>query len=101
MEKITDQNFQSKISGGYVLVDFYATWCGPCRMLHPVLEEVEESRAEVQIMQVDVDESPEVSKKYGVMSIPTLILFKNGVEVSKKIGFINKEQLVEWIHENQ
>ncbi len=101
MEKITDQNFQSKISGGYVLVDFYATWCGPCRMLHPVLEEVEESRAEVQIMQVDVDESPEVSKKYGVMSIPTLILFKNGAEVSKKIGFINKEQLVEWIHENQ
>ncbi len=99
MEKINDQNFDSKISNGYVLVDFYATWCGPCRMMHPVLEELESERSSVEIMQVDVDESPNISKKYGVMSIPTLILFKNGNEVSKKVGFTSKEELIDWINE--
>jgi thioredoxin 1 len=70
-------------------------------MLHPILEEMSDERSEAEIVEIDVDESPETSKKYGVMSIPTLILFKDGVEVSKKVGFTSKEQLIDWIKENQ
>jgi len=99
MEQLTNLNFKEKISDGYVLVDFYATWCGPCKMMHPVLEEVSNERSNVKIMQIDVDKAEEVAKEYGVMSIPTLILFKNGIEVAKKIGFIPKVQLIDWINE--
>lgn len=101
MEKLNDQNFHDKISGKTVLVDFFATWCGPCRMMHPVLEELESSRGTTTIAQVDVDESPNVAKEYGVMSIPTLILFKDGREVSKKIGFVPLEELNKWMSENE
>jgi len=99
MEKLNDLNFKEKINNGFVLVDFYADWCGPCRMMHPVLEEVSTERSNIKIMQVNVDDASNTAKEYGVMSIPTLILFKDGMEVAKKIGFIPKEQLLDWIHE--
>lgn len=99
MEQLTSLNFKDKISNGYILVDFYATWCGPCKMMHSVLEEVSTERSNVKIMQIDVDKAEDVAKEYGVMSIPTLILFKNGVEVAKKIGFIPKGQLIDWVNE--
>lgn len=100
MEKVNDQNFKEQVKDGLVLVDFYADWCGPCKMMHPVLEELENDRAEAKIMQINVDESPAMSKEYGVMSIPTLILFKDGCEVERKIGFTPKAELVDWMNKN-
>lgn len=72
-----------------VLVDFYADWCGPCRMLAPVLEEL----TDIEILKVNVDEFQEIANRYGVMSIPTLILFENGEEKAKSIGLKSKEEI--------
>lgn len=94
-------NFAEVIGNDYVLVDFYATWCGPCKMMHPVLESIATSRDNIQIAKVDVDKEEELAKKYGVMSIPTLILFKNGQVVSQKVGFTAEPLLTEWIQENR
>lgn len=101
MEQLNQTNFKEAIKGKITLVDFYATWCGPCKMLHPVLEEVEKETKEIEIKQIDVDEAPEVSKEYGVMSIPTLILFKNGEEVARNIGFLGKQEIISWINQNK
>jgi len=95
-----EENFNELISSGEVLVDFFATWCGPCRMLSPVLEEMSTERSGVKIVKIDVDECPNLSRKYGVMSVPTLFLFKDGKEVSKQNGFMPKEVLLDWINEN-
>ena len=95
-----ENNFNELISNGEVLVDFFATWCGPCRMLGPVLEEVSNDRVGVKIVKIDVDECPNLARSFGVMSVPTLILFKDGKEVSKENGFIPKEELVDWINKS-
>lgn len=95
-----ENNFNELISNGEVLVDFFATWCGPCRMLGPVLEEVSNDRVEVKIVKIDVDECPNLARSFGVMSVPTLILFKDGKEVSKENGFMPKEELVDWINKS-
>lgn len=99
---IKDKNeFKDVVSDGYVLVDFFATWCGPCKMLSPVLEEVENERSEVTIAKVDIDDNIEIAKSFGVMSVPTLILFKNGEVIDKKIGYMPKEKLTSWLEENK
>lgn len=95
-----ENNFNELISNGEVLVDFFATWCGPCRMLGPVLEEVSNDRIGVKIVKIDVDECPNLARSFGVMSVPTLILFKDGKEVSKESGFMPKEELVDWINKS-
>lgn len=94
-----EREFDSLISSGKVLVDFYATWCGPCRMLAPVLEELTSNRGNLKVVKIDVDENRELAKRYGVMSIPTLILFKDGTNVSTKNGFMPKELLEDWINQ--
>lgn len=96
-----EDNFDELINKDLVLVDFFATWCGPCKMLSPVLEEVASDRSEVSIVKIDVDESEKLAKKYGIMSVPTLILFKNGNEVAKTQGYLPKEMLCEFIEENR
>ncbi len=83
-----DELIQEKI-----LVDFYANWCGPCKMLSPILEKLEE----VKVLKVNVDENPELARKYGVMSIPCLILFDKGMELKRNVGFIPENKLKEWI----
>lgn len=97
----TEETFQNDIQDEMVLVDFFATWCGPCKMLSPVLENVANSRSGVKIVKIDVDECENLARTYGVMSVPTLILFKNGVECSKKIGYLNEEALNEFIEEHR
>jgi thioredoxin 1 len=93
---ITDESFKNEISNGVVLVDFWAPWCGPCKMIAPVLEEINEEMADqVKIAKLNVDDNQVTTAEYGVMSIPTLLLFKNGEVVEKVIGFQPKENLVE------
>ncbi|RDU36257.1 thioredoxin [Neobacillus piezotolerans] len=95
ISNVTDQNFAGEIGSGLVLVDFWAPWCGPCKMIAPVLEEVDSEMADqVKIVKLDVDQNPETSAKYGVMSIPTLLVFKDGEQVDKVVGYQPKENLV-------
>jgi len=78
------------------IVDFYATWCGPCKMLGPVFEEVSK-KSDINFVKVDIDEHEQLCREYKVMSVPTLILFENGKEVKRNIGFISKDKLEEFI----
>jgi len=97
----TDQNFTSETSEGLVLVDFWAPWCGPCKMIAPVLEELDADMSEkVKIVKVDVDENQETASNFGIMSIPTLVLFKDGQPVDKVVGFNPKEALVELVNKH-
>lgn len=80
-----------------VLVDFWANWCGPCKMLGPVLEQVAAKVDDVQIVKINVDEESSVAEKYNIMSIPTLLLFKSGECVAKSVGFISEGQVMEFI----
>ncbi|MDQ0215442.1 thioredoxin 1 [Oikeobacillus pervagus] len=99
--KVTDQTFASEIKDGLVLVDFWAPWCGPCKMIAPVLEELDGDLGDkVKIAKLDVDENSQTAGQFGVMSIPTLILFKNGEPVDKVIGFQPKEALADLVNKH-
>lgn len=103
IKTVTDANFEQDVlnAGKPVLVDFWAEWCGPCRALTPILEEVAASYGEkVTIAKINVDENTQIPSKYGVMSIPTLILFKNGQVEATKIGSLSKSQLTAFIDSN-
>ncbi|KAB7668046.1 thioredoxin [Bacillus sp. B1-b2] len=92
----TDQTFQTETGSGVVLVDFWAPWCGPCKMIAPVLEELDgEIGDKVKIVKVDVDENQQSASQFGVMSIPTLLVLKEGEVVDKVVGFQPKEALSE------
>ncbi len=96
---VTGENFQSEVieSKETVLVDFHATWCGPCKALAPVLEEVDAAGIGVKICKIDVDQAPELAKKYRVMSVPTLFVVKNGENVERISGLQSKEELIELV----
>ncbi|HAM1013768.1 TPA: thioredoxin [Listeria monocytogenes] len=99
VKEITDATFEQETSEGLVLTDFWATWCGPCHMVAPVLEEIQEERGEaLKIVKMDVDENPETPGSFGVMSIPTLLIKKDGEVVETIIGYRPKEELDEVIN---
>ena len=92
---LTKENFQAEItkSDKQVLVDFWAVWCGPCQMMAPILHELEAEMPDVQIGKVNVDEQMDLARQFRVVSIPTLIIFKNGQEVRRMVGVTSKEEL--------
>lgn len=94
-----DNNFSNITSNGTVLVDFYADWCGPCKMLSPILEDLANDRSDVKIIKVNVDDARDTAKSFGVMSIPTIVLLKNGQIIDKKIGLCSKDTLNEMINQ--
>ena len=87
MKIINKEEFNEVIKEGYTLVDFFADWCGPCKMLGPVLEQVDEEYPDVTFVKVNVDDNMELAEKYGIMSIPAVYLFRNGEVLNKMIGF--------------
>ena len=90
---LKEENFDEEIKNGKILVDFYADWCGPCKALGEVLETLEN----VSILKINVDEHQDIAMKFGVMSIPTIIFFEDGNQLKKNVGFMNKEELENWL----
>ena len=100
-KKVTDDSFSTDVLGSdkTVVVDFWAEWCGPCRMIAPALEEISGALGDkVKIVKLNVDENPATASKYGIMSIPTLMLFKDGQLASRQVGAAPKQKLEQWIN---
>lgn len=99
IEHINDETkFDEFTKDGLVLIDFFATWCGPCKMLSPVIEQVANEHPELKVVKVDVDEAPALAARYDVQAIPSLFLLKNGERVNKGMGYMNKNQLENFIN---
>lgn len=98
---INSRDFNDEINNNLVLIDFFAKWCGPCKMISPIVEELSNEITSVSFCKVDVDENNDLASSLGILSIPTLLLYKQGKLVSKKIGFQSKDELKSWIEENK
>lgn len=100
IKHINEKDFEIEVlkENGVVVVDFFANWCGPCNMLAPILEEVQEEMKNIKIVKVDIDENPNVSQEYRVKNIPTIKIFKNGEELSTNVGFLPKGSLIDIIN---
>ncbi len=97
--EITSSNFENEVlsSDQTVLIDFWASWCMPCKMLSPVVDEIAEENPEIKVGKVNVDEQPELAEKFGVMSIPTLIVFKNGQNIDSSVGVKPKSEILKML----
>lgn len=94
---INNESFNDVLKDKIVFVDFFAKWCGPCKMISPIIDEISENIKDVTFIKVDVDESSELANMFGVMSIPTLLLFKEGKLVNKSVGFMSKDEIIKFI----
>ena len=95
---ITKENFEEiKAKSSVVMLDFYADWCGPCRMVGPIVHEIADERGDVTVGKINVDNDPELAQEFGVMSIPTIVILKNGVEASRAVGVRSKQQLLDML----
>lgn len=99
IKKVTGQTFKKEVleSEKTVLIDFYADWCGPCKILSPIIKEIAEETEKVKVVQIDVDEEEELAMEYGIMSIPTMVVIKDGEEVDRRIGVAEKEEIIEML----
>lgn len=98
MKIVNSAEFRDEIKSGVVLVDFFATWCGPCKMLAPVLEQVsEEMNGKANIIKVDIDQCPDLADEFQITSVPTMMIFKDNVKVDMLVGFLPKERITEVI----
>ena len=96
MKIVNGAEFREEIKNGVVLVDFFATWCGPCKMLAPVLEQVSEEMAgKVNVIKVDIDQCPDLADEFKIVSVPTMMIFKDGAKVDMLVGFLPKERITE------
>lgn len=98
-----NNNFEDEIlnSNGLTIVDFWAPWCGPCKMFGPIFENVSKIKSDIKFCKLNVDEDKEnISKEFGVMSIPTIILFKDGKEIKRNIGFMDEDSLINFLEDN-
>jgi len=93
VEEINENIFEEKIKSGKILVDCYAPWCGPCRMLSPIIDELSNEVSSYKFYKLNVDDAPNISVRYGIMSIPTLLIFENGELKETLVGFKSKEEL--------
>ena len=94
--KITNKNFEEEVlnSNKPVIIDFYADWCGPCKMMSPIIDNIAEENSDIKVGKVNVDEAQEIAIKYNIMSIPTIIIFKEGREYKKFVGVTSKENIL-------
>ena len=101
-KSVTDATFEGEVlnSDKPVVVDFWAEWCGPCKMIGPSLEELSDEQDAVTIAKINIDENPEVPVRFGVRSIPTMVMFKGGEAVATKVGAMPKNQIAQWIAES-
>lgn len=97
--KLTADMYENEVlnSEKPVLIDFYADWCGPCKMVSPVVDEIADERGDVKVCKINVDEQPDLAQKFGVMSIPTLVVMKNGEESAREVGAVPKSAIIELI----
>lgn len=95
---VSEESFKDELVNKKVLVDFYATWCGPCKMLGLVIEKLDEDEL-IPILKVDIDESSSIATEYNIFSIPTLIMFENGKELKRNVGYLSYEELKKWVSE--
>lgn len=99
--QINKDNFKDAIKEGITLVDFYADWCGPCKMIAPFVEEASDEIKDVKFNKLNIDEAQDIAMEYGVMSIPTLIVFKDGEPVEQNVGFVPKEGIIKMVEKVQ
>ncbi len=97
--EVDDENFESEVlkSDKTVLIDFYADWCGPCKVLSPIVEEVASENDDIKVVKINIDEAIIIANQYGIMSIPTLVVIKNGEEVNRTVGVISKTEIVDMV----
>lgn len=97
IKEINTDEFKTLISEGKVVVDFFATWCGPCKMLSPVMDEISNELSDINFYKVDVDKNEDIAREYGIMSIPTIIIFENGKVINTIVGLKSKSDLIDII----
>ena len=93
--ELNEGNFESTIKSGVAVVDFWAPWCGPCKMMTPVIEKIASNNPDIVVAKVNVDEAPKVAQKYNIMSIPTIIIFKDGEPADQTIGVVSEKVIME------
>ena len=97
--KITKENFQAEVleAKGTVLVDFWASWCGPCKMIGPIIDQIADERTDIKVGKINVDEEQELAEQFGIMSVPTLLVIKDGKTVNKSVGLKPKNQILQML----